>query len=73
MKSESINTGDRFVKWCKLFGREEPPQEFIDALNVSMDTGVKVLRDGLRNEPETYQQVNLSYRSFISGKGHGRV
>ncbi len=69
MRSEELNTGNRFDNWCVIMGRTRPPTEIKEALNRSMDEGVKEILAYLAVDTSIWR----NYCSFLAGKGHGRV
>lgn len=68
-RSNAVKGGDKFKKWCKLIGRQEPPDDVVEAMNKSLTEGLLVIKTYLSTRPDLWR----SYHSYLAGRGHGRV
>lgn len=68
-RSNAVQGGERFKKWCKLMGRQEPPEDVVKAMNQSLTAGLAVIKSYLPTRPDLWR----SYHSYLAGRGHGRV
>lgn len=68
-QSSNVHGGDRFKKWCKLMGRQAPPDDVVEAMNKSLNAGLAVIKSYLPTRPDLWK----SYHTFLAGRGHGRV
>jgi hypothetical protein len=59
-KNQSL--GDKFKAWCEMQGRKAPAEGLVEALNNSLDEGIRVAKSNVRFDLEGYR----NFRSFLA-------
>ena len=70
MFKETPNMGTKFDAWCIRYGRTRPPQDVVDALNTSLDDGIKAVKDSARAQNMQSTNIYRDFVTFASGRGN---